>query len=276
MRYLTNSDFMTKDCVDGLALIYPDLVQNLPDSFNGRAALRSPLDPTRVNLIISAGGAGGPFSQAFVTSPDLADVGVNGAPHAAPSAYDIYEAAKAINSPHGYLLMCNNFMGDTLNNDLAAELLELEGYKARMVTFRDDMLSVAPDAPREERTGLIGGISYGVKVAASAARQGATLDELVDLVEHMNDRMSSVTLTFDFEKELLMLGEGISGEPARIIHENSFTLEDAARISFDLLYDDLKPQPGEKLYLHINRMYPSHYEDTFALAKFLHNYAAFW
>lgn len=273
MRYLTNPDSMTRDCMDGLAIIHPELVETIPESYNGRALLRSPIDPNRVNLIVSAGGAGGPFAESFVTSSGLCDVSINGGPCAAPSAYDIYEAGKYINSPHGYLLMCNNFMGDNLNNDLAAELLELENYKARLVTFKDDCLSVAQDAPRSERTGLIGGILYGIKIAAAASKAGATLDELVDLIEHFNTRVSSMIVSFDFEKERVMLGEGISGEPPRLLYENCFTLEDAARISYDHLYEDLKPQQNEKIYFLVNRLFPTFYEDVYAFTKFINEHA---
>lgn len=273
MPYLTTPDSMTKDCMDGLAIIYPDLVKTIPGSYSGRALLRTPIDPNRVNLIVSAGGAGGPFAESFVTSSDLCDISINGAPQAAPSAYDIYEAAKHVNSPHGYLLMCNNFMGDNLNNDLAAELLELENFKARLVTFKDDCLSVPPEAPRSERTGLIGGILYGTKIAAAASRAGASLDELVELIEHYNTRVSSMIVSFDFEEKKIMLGEGISGEPARLFYENCFTLEDAARISYDHLYQDLNPQPNEKIYFLVNRLVTTYYEDVYAFTKFIDQYA---
>lgn len=272
MHYLANPDFITKDCADGLALVYPELVQTLPGSFNGRVLLSSTQDPDRVNLIVGSGGGGGPFSNSFVASPDLADAAVNGNICTAPSAYDIYEVVKKINSPHGYLFIYNNFMGDWLNNDLALELIETEGYKGHLVPICDDCLSVPSDAPRNERTGSIG-LLYAVKIAAAAARTGASLDELAELMDHVNQRMSSLMLTFDFEKKLTMLGEGISGEPARLIYENRFTLEDAAQLSYNVLYDDLKPQKNENIYILINRNQHTLYEDSFILAKHLHNYA---
>jgi dihydroxyacetone kinase len=226
-----------------------------------------------VNLIVSSGGGGGPFSASFVAGPDLADAAINGNICTAPSAYDIYEAVKKINSSHGYLFLYNNFMGDWLNNDLALELIESEGYQGRMMAVRDDCLSVPADAPRSERTGSIG-ILFAVKIAAACARTGASLDEVASLMDHVNDRMSSLMLTFDFEKKLTMLGEGISGEPARLVYENRFTLEDAAQLAYDVLIDDLKPRSNEKLYVLINRTHSALYEDEFILAKELHSYAA--
>lgn len=272
MQYLADLDSITKDCADGLALVYPELVQTLPGSFNGRVLMSQSYDPGRVNLIVSSGGGGGPFSNSFVASPDLADAAINGNLFTAPSAYDIYEAVKKINSSHGYLFLYNNFMGDWLNNDLALELIETEGYKGHLVPICDDCLSVPSDAPRSERTGSIG-LLYAVKIAAAAARSGASLEELAALMDHVNERMSSLMLTFDFEKKLTMLGEGISGEPARFVYENRFTLENAAQLSYDVLYDDLKPEKNEKFYILINRNHHARYEDSFILAKHLHNYA---
>lgn len=272
MHFLADPDSITKDCADGLALVYPDLVQTLHGSFNGRVLLSAIQDPDRVNLIVSSGGGGGPFCNSFAACPDLADAVVNGNICTAPSAYDIYEVVKKINSPHGYLFIYNNFMGDWLNNDLALELIETEGYKGRLIPICDDCLSVPSDAPRSERTGTLG-ILYAVKIAAAAARAGASLEELADLMDHVNARMSSLMLTFDFEKKLTMLGEGISGEPARLVYENRFTLEDAAQLSYDVLHDDLKPRENEKLYLLISRNRHTLYEDSFILATHLHNHA---
>lgn len=272
MHYLADPDSITKDCADGLALVYPELVQTLHGSFNGRVLLSAIQDPGRVNLIVSSGGGGGPFSNSFAASPDLADAVVNGNICTAPSAYDIYEVVKKINSPCGYLFIYNNFMGDWLNNDLALELIESDGYKGRLVPVCDDCLSVPSDAPRSERTGSIG-LLYAVKVAAAAARTGASLDELANLMANVNARMSSLMLTFDFEKKLTMLGEGISGEPARLVYEDRFTLEDAAQLSYDTLYEDLKPRENERLCLLINRNHHTLYEDSFILAKHLHSHA---
>lgn len=272
MQYLANPDSITRNCADALALVYPELARTLPDSFNGRVLLSAQTDPNRVNLIVSSGGGGGPFSGSFVTSPNLADAAVNGNICTAPSAYDIYEVVKKINSPHGYLFIYNNFMGDWLNNDLALELIETEGYKARLVPVCDDCLSVPADAPRSERTGSIG-LLFMVKIAAACARTGASLEELDDLMHHVNERMSSLMLTFDFEKKLTMLGEGISGEPARLVYEDRFTLEDAAQLAYDVLHRDLKPRANEKLYVLINRNQHTMYEDAMILAKYLHEYA---
>ena len=271
-RFLADADTMTREVASGLAAIYPESVCTLSDSFNGRALLKQPISSDRVNIIVSSGGSGGPFTSSYTFGPDLADASVNGNICAAPSAYDIYEVAKAINSPHGYVLLYNNFMGDILNNDLALELMMRDGYKGTQVRMTDDVLSVDSSAPVSERTGL-NGIAYAAKVGGGLARTGASLEEVTAMIEYVNSRVRSTLMTFDFEKKLIQIGEGISGEPARLVYENKFNLKDAAALAYDMLYQDLKPASHERMYICITRTYPTAYEDGVILAKNMREYA---
>ena len=264
-KFLSDPEIVTRACDDAIASVYPDFVQTLPGSFNGRSLLRKPLCPGRVNIIVSTGGGGGPFSTALPFGSALADICVNGGMYAAPSAYDIYEAARFVGSRSGYLLVYNNFMGDCLNNDLALELMELDQLPGTLMPFWDDCLSVPPEAPREERTGLQG-MLYGIRIAADAAAKGASLQETAAVCERVRSRVSSLTVTFDSEKGLVQLGEGISGEPARIVCSDEFSLQKGAALACDYLLKDLAPAPDEKIYLLVNRMFPTNYEDMYIFA----------
>lgn len=271
-RFLADTDTLTKDSMDGLRRVYPELVETIPESYNQRSVLHHPIDPNRVNIIVSSGGWGGPFTLSFCTASGMADAAVNGNICAAPSAYDIYETAKKINSPHGYLLLYNNFMGDCLNNDLALELMEKDGYRGKLIPFNDDCLSVDESAPREERTGLTG-IVYAAKIAAGHVRTGASLEETEQLLSYVKSRLSSVMLSVDLENETISLGEGISGEPPRYTYKDHFHLKDAAKLVYDRLYQDLQPKENERIYVLINRAIYTFYEDQFILAKYLDEYA---
>ena len=270
-QYLTNLDTFTRDTMDSLAAVYPDRFQILPDSYNGRVLLQKDLHPERVNVIVSSGGGCYPLSAGYV-SEGMADASVNGSIRAAPSAYDIYEAAKAIGSKDGYVLIYNNFMGDYLNNDLAVELLELEGIPSRLCPSTDDCLSAPADAPRTERTGLTG-LVYLLKIASACARKGLSLDETHRIVQHANDRISSVTVTLDFEKRQLCLGAGFSGEPPVITYDDRFTMKDAAATVYDLLIKDLQPKASDKLHLLVTRLEQTRCEEPFILAKEMKDYA---
>lgn len=271
-HYLTNTDNLTRDCIEGLVAVFPDRYQTLSDSYNGRVLLQKELHPERVNVIVSGGGGVYPFSAGYVNQ-GMADASVNGSIRAAPSAYDIYEAAKAIGSKEGYLLIYNNFMGDYLNNDLAAEMLALEGIQSRLCACTDDCLSAPSAAPRTERTGLIG-IVYLLKIASACAQKGLSLDETHKIVSYANQRISSVTVTLDFNAKTLSLGAGFSGEPPVFTYNDRFTMKDAAQTAYDLLVKDLQPSKDCKLHLIVSRMEQTRCEEAFIFAKEINQYAS--
>ena len=265
---LCNSDTVSRDFTDAMAAIHSDRVACVPGSFNNRALVRIPLDNSRVNLIVSAGGFGAPFPDSMVTCDGMADASVIGGKFAAPSAYDIYEAAKYINSDKGYLLIYNNFMGDCLNNDLAKELMEIDGMKSSLIPYNDDCLSVEPTAPREERTGLLGQ-HFGIRIAALMAREGADLETLTSVIHTVRSRTSSMNVSFDEDNRLVELGRGISGEPARVIYSDEFSLEYAAAKAYDFLLKDLSPKEDETIYMLVNRPFNTNYEDTYIFSHAL-------
>ncbi len=269
---LCNSDTISSDFTEAMAAIHPDRVCTVPGSFNNRALLRVPIENDRVNLIVSAGGAGAPFPDSMVTCQSMADASVVGGLHAAPSAYDIYEAAKYIDAKPGYLLIYNNFMGDCLNNDMARELMEIEGLKSSLITYNDDCLSVDPSAPREERTGLLGQ-HFGIRIAGLMAREGADLCTLTDVIGRVRTRTASLNVSFDTEKNLVELGRGISGEPARITFDEEFSLEFAAAKAYDHLLKDLSPKEDEVLCVLVNRPFVTNYEDTYIFAHAMMKHA---
>ena len=81
-----------------------------------------------------------------------------------------------MNCRRGCILIYNHFMGDYLNNDMAQELLALEGIPSIQVPCRDDCFS-APGADRSERTGLTG-ILYMIRIASMCASSGMGLPEM--------------------------------------------------------------------------------------------------
>lgn len=272
MIFLTDPNTISRSCAEGMACVYPEFTRTVPDSFNGRALLHHPAESDRVNIIVVAGGGGNPQTHSFVTGSDLADIAINGSLRAAPSAYDIYEAARYVHSSKGYLMIFNNFMGDILNCDMAIELMALDGLSGKMCPFHDDCLSVPQNEDRKNRAGLIGFL-YGVKAANACARAGASLEETAALVEHINERTSSVLITMDFDNKILYFGEGISGEPAPLYFKNEFSIESCAKHALDILIEDLKPLPNEKLHILINRTSAGKFEDAYSLAKSVYDHA---
>ena len=110
----------------GMELVHPERWRVLSDDENSAALVKRRPTLDRVAVLISGGGANGPLFPGYVAD-GLADGAVVGAPYAAPNAYAIYEAGRYLGREKGVLLLYNNFAGDYLNNDMAQELLEMDG-----------------------------------------------------------------------------------------------------------------------------------------------------
>lgn len=272
LPYISDPNTSTKELVRILASVYPDRFQIPSDSCNGRVLLRRTLCPDRVNVIVSSGGGCHPLSYGYL-GEGMADACINGNQRCAPSAYDIYEAALKIGSLSGNLLIYNNYMGDYLNNDLAVELLSLENIPCRLCPATDDCLSAPPDVPRSERGGLIG-MLYLIKIAASCAESGLSLEETARISRKANERMSTLAVTMDYDRELIHLGAGFSGEPPVSTHSDRFSMDGIADLSYDVLCKDLKPSAREKIYMMVSRMTLTHPEDAYILAGYIKQVAA--
>ncbi|MDO4521706.1 MAG: dihydroxyacetone kinase subunit DhaK [Eubacteriales bacterium] len=271
-QYLTKTDTLTRDCIDSLAALYPQKYRTLNTSHNGGVLIRRNLPEHKVRLIVSSGGGCYPLSAGYL-SKELADASVNGNIRSAPSAYDIYETAKAIGRDKGSILIYNNFMGDYLNNDLACELLHLENIESRLCPCTDDCLSVPAGTPRHERTGLTG-LLYLLKIGSVCVRKGLTLDETHRILLHANDRISSVTITFDFHQHAICLGNGFSGEPPVLTYPDRFHMSQAASTVYDLLTSDLLPQSGNKLSILVSRLEQTRCEEAYIFTNEIRKYAS--
>lgn len=174
--------------------------------------------------IMSNGGAGCEPMHIGYVGDGMGDATCIGEVFAAPSAFSIYETAKAIHTGKGILLICGNFAGDYLNSDMALELLSLEGIEAELILVRDDILS-ASKQNRNERGG-IAGIIYVLKTAGAASEAGCALQEVARLARKAAENVFSMSVAlysgynpqngvkmFDMPDEYFELGMGFNGEP---------------------------------------------------------------
>ena len=259
-------DFYGANWFAGMELAYPHLWCRFRGEANSATLIKRKPTLDRVAVIISGGGSDGPFVPAFV-GEGLADACVIGAPYSAPNAYAIYEAGVHLGREKGVLLLYNNFSGDFLNNDMAAELLSLEGYDVQSIAAYDDM-GAAIGEPQENRSGRCA-MPYMVKIAAAAAKAGLSLADTAALVRKAAARISTLCVVVDQEKGEVSYGNGFSGEPGFRIERHMNLQRTAAEIS-EMLLKDLKPHKDEKLYLLVNRLRFTSYADSYNMAFHIH------
>ena len=259
-----NTEHFAARYFGGMAQAYPNRWQVMEGNANSAALVTRTPQPGRVNIVVSGGAAGGPLFAGYV-GPGLADAAVAGGPYAAPNAYTLYETAKYLGREKGVLLVYNNFAGDFLNNDMAEELLAMDGVDAASVALCDDMAS-ALGSPRSQRGGRCG-VPYLLKAASRCAQEGMGLAAIQQVAQEINQRTATLSTVVDFEKGEIAFGAGFSGEPG-IRTETHMDMERMVAQALDMLVEDLHPLPQERLYVLINRLQNTAYTDGYLAAHF--------
>ena len=263
-------DYFAADFFQGMGLAMPDRWEPLIGVRNAGAIVRKGFDPTRFAIIISGGGGNGPLFPGYV-GEGLADAAVIGAPFAAPNAYTIYETGKALRPEKGVLLLYNNFAGDFLNNDMAAEFLQMDGIPVESVISNDDIAS----AVGEERSARGGrcGIAFLMKMAANCAKRDMSLQDTAALLRAAQNRLGTLSIHLDFGSRLIAYGAGFSGESG-VRTATHMDMGRCAQEACNMLLEDLEPQAGERLYVLVNRLRYTSYADGYIFANLVHRYLA--
>ncbi len=262
------TDYFSSNFFDGMELVYPDRWKKLIGEKNSAALIKRNPCFDRVPIIISGGAGSGPLFPGYV-GEGLADAVVTGGPFSAPNAYCLYEAGRYLGKEKGVFFLYNNFAGDFLNNDMAQELLAMDGIASQSLAATDDIAS-AMGEDRSKRSGRCG-VALLIKIAARCAALGMTLDEIAQTVSKANQRLGTLSVMVDFDKHEIIYGNGFSGEPG-IRTETHMDLNQTAADAMEMLVKDLKPQPDEELVLLVNRLRYTCYSDGFLMAKAAHAY----
>lgn len=258
-----NTDYYSSEYLTGMEMAYPERWKKLIGEKNSAALIRRRPAFGRPVVIISGGAANGPLFPGYV-GEGLADAAVVGGAYSAPNAYAIYETGKYIDSGHGVLLLYNNFAGDYLNNDMAEELLAMDGIPVESVWTTDDIAS----ALGEEKSARSGrtGIALMIKLAGSCLSEGYTLHQAAELLRKANERTATLSMRVDFSDRKVYYGEGFSGEPGYMTAPCT-DMSSLARQATEIICDDLKPKMGERLTLLVNRMRMTSYSDSFMMTR---------
>ncbi len=204
--------------LQGFAAAFPGYVRQV---HGGVVRVRT--DAPRVRLVIGGGSGHYPAFAGWV-GPGLADGAVCGDVFASPSAARVRSVASAVDSGRGVILGFGNYTGDQLHFGQAAEDLRAGGVEARVLAVTDDIAS-APKTEYLRRRGIAGDLVV-FKIVAAAAERGWSIDEVMDVAEHVNRRTRTLgvafsgctlpgagTAQFEVEPETMAIGLGIHGEP---------------------------------------------------------------
>jgi dihydroxyacetone kinase-like protein len=221
-KLINDGNAAVDEMLDGVMAAHGDLLVRHDGAPRAIVARHGPR-PGKVALVIGGGSGHEPTFLGFV-GKGLADAAVIGNVFASPPPQPAVDAAMAAHGGAGVLFMYGNYAGDVMNFDMATELLELDGVKARTVLTTDDIAS-APRDQREQRRGVAGNV-FIFKVAGAAADLMMPLDEVERVARHANARTYTLGVAlapcslpqtrranFEIGAGEMEIGMGIHGEP---------------------------------------------------------------
>jgi phosphoenolpyruvate---glycerone phosphotransferase subunit DhaK len=231
---------------------------------------------------IATGGGSGhlPLFLGYVGKGLLDGCAVGGV-FQSPSADQMLEVTKAIDSGAGVLYIYGNYGGDIMNFDMAAELADMEGIKVEQVVAGEDVAS-SPKGEEGKRRG-VAGIFFVYKIAGALAGEGASLSDVKKVAEKVcaGVRTMGVALSpcivpevgkpsFTLGENEMEIGMGIHGEPG--IHRGPLETADeiAVRMTSRLL-EDLPYKKGDEVAVLLNGLGATPKEELYILGRKLHH-----
>jgi len=254
-KFVNAVDNMLRESLTGLAQAHPGLLRV---EFEPTFVARSERKSGKVTLISGGGSGHEPLHAGFV-GPGMLDAACPGQVFTSPTPDQMLAAAQAQHGGRGVLFIVKNYSGDTMNFQLASEMLELDNDT---VLVNDDV-AVENSTYTTGRRGVAGTLMVE-KAVGAAAEAGADLFECKAVGDRVNNATASMGVaftsctvpaagrpTFDIGPGEVEMGVGIHGEPGR--RREKFRPADAlVKDLMDAILADLKPARGREVLLHVN------------------------
>ncbi len=248
-----------------------ELLAGLVAAYHGRikklegvnALVMTNLRRGKVGLLIGGGSGHEPLFHGFI-GDNMGDGAACGNIFAAPTPDVILEATKALDQGSGVLYLYNNYAGDNMNFDIAAEMAAEEGLVTRTVRIFDDVASAPPDR-KEERRGIAGDV-FIIKISGGVAATVQDLDEVVRVTEKARDNTRSMGValsagslpetgepTFELPEDEIEIGMGLHGE-AGVSRGKMLPADLLVEDMMGRLIADLPFKRGDEVCLLINNL----------------------
>jgi dihydroxyacetone kinase-like protein len=212
--------------------------------------------------ILQGSGSGHEPSHVMIVGPGMLDAACAGDVFSAPTSDAVYETTKLLSSDKGVLHVINNYTGDRMSFDMGRELAEAEDIRVATIVVGDDV-AVKDSTYTVGRRGVAGNW-FVIKAVGAAAEQGAELDELVQIGEHVKSvtRTMGMALTsctppakgsplFELGDDEMEMGVGIHGEPGRR-REKLASANEIIDELLEAVVSDLPYEPGDQVAVMIN------------------------
>ena len=251
-KFINAPETITDEELVGLGLAYPDIVE-----VDGHLVISKDLaDADRVTIVTYGGSGHEPAQAGFVGKGMLDDI------FAAPNAKLVFDAMKLADKGHGVLLLTLNYAGDQLAGKQAIKLAQKAGLNFRQVVTGEE-IQFDPNGEDNKR-GLAGAVAL-YHVAAAAAREGKSLDEVAEIAQRYADNMASITVKstdathpqngMSFgdlgETDLMEIGAGQHGEGGGV-RVPMMSAKDTVNTVAEALSKKLELKAGDNVFVMIN------------------------
>jgi len=280
-KFVNDPQQFVPEMLVGIELANPGKLKYVPE-YNLIMRTDAPRDD-KVS-IVQGSGSGHEPAHVMAVGRGMLDAACPGDVFAAPPMEYVLETAKLLASDKGVLLLVNNYTGDKMAFEMAAELAEAEGMNVRTLFINDDV-AVQDSTWTVGRRGVAGNF-FVMKAVGASSEAGADLDELVRIGEKVNSvtRTMGIALTpctppakgsplFELGDDEMEVGVGIHGEPGR----RRAKLVDADAIVDELLgavVPDLPYSSGDEVALMINGLGGTPISELYILYRHAHRQLA--
>jgi len=247
------------EMLKGLALANPNTLRYVPE-YNLILRKDAPRDD-KVS-IIQGSGSGHEPAHVMAVGRGMLDAACPGDVFSAPPVDYVTETTKLLRSKKGVLYLVNNYTGDRLAFEMAAELADAEGVKVKTLIIDDDV-AVSDSTWTVGRRGVAGNF-FVIKAVGAASEQGADLDRLLEIGKKVNSvtRTMGIALSscippakgsalISIAEDEMEVGIGIHGEPGRKRAKRG-TANEIVSTLLDAVVPDLPYNKGDRVALMIN------------------------
>lgn len=257
---MNDPDQFVDESLQGILLAHSNQLKSDPDNIRAVYTVNAP--PSDKVAIVTGGGFGHlPIFLGYVGA-GLCDGVAVGNVFTSPSFDTIWNVTQHVRTDAGVLYLYGNYMGDSMNFDMAAEMAELEDIRVETVRVTDDIAS-APKEKKNERR-CTSGIFFAYKTAGAAAAKRMSLDEVRRIADKTNQNtatfgvaLSSCQLPsadkpiFEMPANDMEIGMGIHGEPG-VRHGKLVTSAELAGNLIPALINDLSLAANDQVAVLIN------------------------
>lgn len=263
MKKILNEPYAYVDeMLDGLCAAHPEFYRRI--GATGRAVARASGPRTGKVGLVSGGGSGHLPVFAGYVGPGLLDACAIGDVFSSPGSDQMVESIKAADGGAGVLLLFGNYGGDSMNFEMAAEVVEMDDIRTTTVKVADDVASAGP-GERDKRRG-VAGLVYAYKLAGAKAEETTTLDEVTRVARKAADAVRSIGValtpcavpsagkaTFEIGPDDMEFGMGIHGEPG--VYRSPLKTADAiADEMLSALLADRPVRAGDRVSILVNSL----------------------